>query len=434
VSNDRRNHRPHPSRILSLLAIAATTLCLVANATAQTETLISSLPHSLSGMIFDSAGNLYGTTDTGGDFTCGNGFGCGTAFKLSPSSSGSWTQTVINTFEGGTHGIAPSASLVFDTAGNLYGTTINGGDYKNCPFGCGIAFRLSPVSDGSWTEQRLRWFTGGKDGAFPSGPVIFDSQGNLYGTTSAGGLLSGCGGAGCGTVYELSPTSNPKAPWKLTLLHVFTGGADGSDPRGPLVFDASGNLYGVTHGGGNFGTACGPLGCGVAFKLTPSSAAWPETILHTFVGTDGSVPNGGLVFDGSHHLYGTTSSGGAHNWGEVFKLSTVLDNVTVLYAFTGGSDGGVPTSGVIFDNAGNLYGTSNGGFANGCDGSTAFCGQVFKLAPVTTGWQLSAQYPIPFLWNPPAGGLVLDHAGNIYGIANEDLFFGDGGGAYQVVP
>jgi hypothetical protein len=170
--------------------------------------------------------------------------------------------------------------------------------------------------------------------------------------------------------------------------------------------------------------------------LTAATGAWPETVLHTFVGTDGFEPNGGLVFDGSGNLYGTATGGGTPSWGVAFKLSHAgnIWRETTIYNFTGGSDGGNPISGLIFDSAGNLYGSSNGGFANGCDGSSAYCGQVFKLSPTTTGWKFDAQYPTPFTWNPTPGALVRDSSGNIYGIANEDLFFEDGGGAYQIIP
>jgi len=419
VSNSRIKN---PSQILILLA--AVILGLTAAAAAQTETVISSLDYSFSSLIFDSAGNLYGTTMAGGNFNCGNGFGCGTVFELSPASGGGWTKTVLYVFNGGSDGEGPGAGLVFDRAGNLYGTTTGGGGSANCNFGCGTIFRLSHSSS-DWTEQVLHRFRG-PDGSDPISSLTFDSKGNLYGATRSGGLLTG-GGVGWGTIFRLSGSTG------FAVLHFFHGKADGWNPLGPFTLDAAGNLYGVTEFGGNFGSACGPDGCGVVFKLTPASGMWPETILHTFVGTDGVYPNGGLVFDGSHHIYGTVSGGGAHGYGVVFKLSAFSDRFTAIYAFTGGTDGGGPYSGVIFDKAGNLYGTTDTGLANGCNGSEAFCGQVFELSPVTSGWQLSAQYPTPFA-EPSGSNVVLDHLGNIYGIANEDLYYGDGGGAYQIVP
>jgi uncharacterized repeat protein (TIGR03803 family) len=423
MSTSRLNQ---PSQILTLLTMAAIILGLTAAAAAQTETVISPLDYSFSALIMDSAGNLYGTTMAGGNFNCGNGFGCGTVFELSPAAGGGWTKTVLYIFNGGSDGEGPGAGLVFDGNGNLYGTTTGGGGSTNCNSGCGTIFKLSHSSGSGWMEKVLHSFRG-PDGSDPLSSLTLDAKGNLYGTTRSGGLLSGCGGGGCGTIFRLSGSAG------FAVLHVFHGKADGYNPLGPLTLDAAGNLYGVTQFGGNFGSSCGPGGCGVVFKLTPASGIWPETILHTFVGTDGFYPNGGLVFDASHHLYGTADGGGTHGYGVVFKLSTVSDKWTALYAFTGGSDGGSPSSGVIFDKAGSLYGTTNTGLANGCNGSEAFCGQVFKLSPGTTGWQLSAQYPTPFA-EPSGGNLVLDNLRNIYGIANADLYYGDGGGAYQIVP
>lgn len=412
------------SQILTSLATAVLILGLITTATAQSETVISPLDFSFSGVIFDSAGNLYGTTFFGGNFNCGTGFGCGTVFELSPATGGGWTKTVLYIFNG-PDGENPSASLVFDKAGNLYGTTAGGGDSTNCYGGCGTIFRLSHSSTG-WTEKVLHSFHG-PDGSDPVSSLTFDAKGNLYGTTRLGGLLSGCGGGGCGTIFRLS------ASMRFDVLHVFHGRADGFNPLGPLTLDAAGNLYGVTPFGGTSGSGCGPGGCGVVFKLTPASGIWPKTVLHAFAATEGVTPNGGLVFDGSHHLYGTTGGGGAHKYGVVFELSAVSGKLTTIYTFTGGSDGGSPYSGVIFDKTGNLYGTTNTGLANGCNGSETFCGQVFELSPGTSGWQLSAQYPTPFA-NPSGSNVVLDNLGNIYGIANSYTYYGDGGGAYQIVP
>jgi uncharacterized repeat protein (TIGR03803 family) len=411
MSNSRLNQS---SQILIPLAVVI--LGLTAAAAAQTERVISSLDYSFSSLIFDSAGNLYGTTMTGGNYDCGNGLGCGTVFELSPAAGG-WTKTVLYVFNGGSDGAGPAAGLVLDRAGNLYGTTTGGGGSTNCNFGCGTIFRLSPST--GWTEKVVHSFRG-PDGADPISSLTLDAKGNLYGTTRLGAL-------GYGTIFRLSGSTG------FGLLHVFRGKADGGNPLGPLTLDAAGNLYGAAQFGGHLGGACGPGGCGVVFKLTPASAIWPETILHTFVATDGVYPNGGLVFDGSHNLYGTTGGGGTLKYGVVFELSTVSDQLAALYAFTGGSDGGGPYSGVIFDKAGNLYGTTNTGLANGCNGSETFCGQVFELSPGTSGWQLSAQYPTPFA-NPSGSNVVLDRLGNIYGIANEELYYGDGGGAYQIVP
>lgn len=413
------------SQALTLLALACVLLFLTGAGAAQSETVISSLDFSFSSLIMDSAGNLYGTTLAGGNFSCDNGLGCGTVFELSPVSGGGWTKNVLYVFTGGSDGAAPAGGLVFDKAGNLFGSASQGGGGTNCNAGCGTVFRLSHTSAG-WTEKTLHPFRG-SDGSDPVSSLIFDAEGNLYGTTSAGGELSGCGGGGCGTIFRLSPSTG------FAVLYFFRGKADGSVPLGPLTLDGAGNLYGVTQFGGRIGGACGPGGCGSVFKLTPASGAWPKTILHNFAGVDGFYPNGGLVFDRFENLYGTVIDGGTHKYGEVFKVSAVSNKFVELYAFTGGSDGGSPSSGVIFDKSGNLYGTTNSGLANGCNGTEAFCGQVFELSPGTTGSQLTAQYPTPFA-QPSGGRVLLDNVGNIYGIANQDLYFGDGGGAYQIVP
>jgi uncharacterized repeat protein (TIGR03803 family) len=383
------NHRR--SHTLSLLALAAIVLGTTVLTTAQTETAIAYTPHSDSGLVFDAAGNLYGTTDNGGNLNCadGSGNGCGTVSELSPASGGGWTQTVLYSFNGGTDGEFPWSSLVFERAGNLYGTTVAGGGSSNCIRGCGTIFKLSHTSAG-WTEHVLHVFTG-NDGSAPISALIFDAHGDLYGTTSTS---TGCAsGVSCGTIYRFSLNSVPH----FAVLNIFTGGASGSSPLGPLARDSAGNLYGVTAGGGNTGSNCGPNGCGVVFKLTPASGVWPETVLHTFVGTDGSSLNGGLIFDRYHRrLYGTANGGGSHNWGELFELSIATGKLIVPYSFTGDGnvDGGDPNSGVVFDAAGNLYGSAVGGFNNNCDFAGP-CGSVFKLSPSSGGWQISATYPTP---------------------------------------
>lgn len=414
--------------VLSLVVLASG---FATGVQAQTEKYIAPVPLSQSGFIFDSSGNLYATSERGGNLNCGNGVGCGTVFELSQASGGGWTTTVLYHFQGGSDGESPYSTLVFDNAGNLYGTTAIGGGSANCNLGCGTVFKLSPTASG-WTEKVIHSFDG-TDGSAPFSGLILDDQGNLYGTTSGTTTSTGCSnGASCGTVFEISLASGSP---QFTVLHAFAGGSEGSIPLGPLTLDAAGDLYGVTAEGGNTGTHCGPLGCGVAFKLTPASGTWPETILHTFMGADGFSLNGGLTFDGRRqNLYGTAYGGGTYDWGEVFKLSVASGKLTVAYSFTGNGevDAGDPSSGVIFDKAGNLYGTTTGGFNNGCD-IEAYCGSVFKLSPSTSGWQFNAQYLIPKAWHPASGGIVLDHLGNIFGIADEEhyRFVGE---VYEVIP
>jgi uncharacterized repeat protein (TIGR03803 family) len=273
-----------------------------------------------SGVIMDNLGRLYGTTQLGGKEKVG------VVFQMTPpsKSGGSWTERVLYNFTGGSDGAAPTG-LIFDNTGALYGTATGGGDIvciNNS--GCGTVFKLSPPSSGSgaWTESVLYSFSGSIDGAFPSAGLIFDSTGALYGTTGAGGDLSCNSGRGCGTVFKLTPPSTQGGSWTESVLYVFTGGSDGFQPEASLVFDTTGALYGTTTYGG---AGCD---CGIAFKLTPAaggSGPWTETILHTFTGVnDGSYPVAPLLLVQTS-IYGTTNAGtgncpGGRGCGIVFEI------------------------------------------------------------------------------------------------------------------
>jgi uncharacterized repeat protein (TIGR03803 family) len=305
-------------------------------------------------LIFDSAGNLYGTTYAGGAASAG------TVYELSPATGGKWTEAVLHSFAGGLNdGSTPEAGLLLDAAGNLYGTTFLGGTFTK-----GAAFELSPVSGGGWTEKLIWSFGNGTDGANPDGALISDTVGNLYSTTANGGAKN------FGTVFELSSSGGS---WTETILHNFGTFHDGLYPFSTLVFDAVGNLYGTTTGGGT-------KGYGTVFELSPASGGtWTETILHNFAsGSDGYQPDAEqLVFDAAGNLYGTTLQGGAHSLGIVFKLtpsSTGHWTETLMHAFTGTGDGGGPFAGVILDSAGNLYGATNGGGPTGV-------GVIYEITP-----------------------------------------------------
>jgi len=334
------------------------------------------------GLLRDAAGNLYGTTTSGGQ-------GTGVVFKLHKEE-----ETVLHSFAGSpTDGSYPYAGLVRDDDGNLYGTTRYGGAYD-----VGTVFKVDPCGK----ETVLYTFTGGADGANPLAGLVLGKAGNLYGTTSYGGDLS-CtlnGPYGCGVVFKLDRTGTE------TVLHAFTGGADGAAPFAGLVRDAAGNLYGTTFNGGAPTVSCG--GCGVVFKLDPTGN---ETVLYTFTGlADGAAPIGGVILDGAGNLYGTALFAGGACCGVVFKLDPT-GNQTVLYSFTGGPDGGFPSAGLVRDRAGNLYGTTTGGGDPSCG-----CGVVFKLEP--TGSET-----VLYSFTGGAGGstsyanLVQDRAGNLYGTA-----------------
>jgi uncharacterized repeat protein (TIGR03803 family) len=250
----------------------------------------------LTDLISDAAGNLYGTTQEGGTYPiiCS----CGVVFKLSPSRQ----ETILHRFnEGPADGTQPAAGLVLDPAGNLYGTTFFGGNvcaYSNSKGGCGTIFKISP----SGKETILYNFTGGAEGANPAGKLFRDSAGNLYGTTAYGGIECDSYGFGCGAIFKFDTSG------KITVLHTFSGVPDGANPFGGLIVDPAGNAYGVTNAGGN--SSCSTLetpGCGTVYKIDRTGKL---TILHSFDLTDGSTPNASLVRDAAGNLYGTTANGG----------------------------------------------------------------------------------------------------------------------------
>ena len=332
-------------------------------------------------LTMDAADNLYGTTEEGG--TVCPGVGCGVVWKLAPNPKGSRTVNLLHQFGGG-DGAAPHAGVVLDAAGNLYGTTQDGGGSGTvCSGGCGVVFKLAPNPDGTWTESVLHRFTG-PDGNQPLAGLNFDAAGNLYGTTLYGGTQEE------GTVFKLAPNSN--GTWTESVLYSFTG-PDGAGPAAGLTFDAAGNLYGTTIYGGPAGCN-GETGemCGVVFKLAPNpDGTWTESVLHSFftAGDDGAGPYAGLTLDEAGNLYGTTVQGGSaactDGCGVVFKLVPSADGTwteSVLHRFTGGADGAGPWAGLVFDAAGNLYGTTIQGGSAAC---TNGCGVVFKLAPTASG-------------------------------------------------
>lgn len=365
-------------------------------------------------LILDAAGNLYGTAPFGGIY------GSGIVFKLTPNSNGGWTGSILYSFTGGPDGALPQAGLIFDTAGSLYGTTsCGGGTVGNsvaCMQGAGTIFKLTPQSNGTWTESVLYSFTGGADGAYPAANIIFDATGNLYGTTRYGGRsTSDCGSEGCGVVFELMPGTG--GPWTENVIHTFDfsyDGTDGAYPVAGLVFDQAGNLYGTT--------SYGPNNSGVVFQLTPGSDGnWTETIALAGAGQFQT----GLVIDAAGNLYGVSEGGGTADMGTVFRLSRNGNGSwteTTLHNFHGGSDGGYPAGALIFDPAGNLYGTTVfGGGGKDCQiFSTSGCGTVFELLPNPSG---KVTETILHRFSGTAdgccleAGLVRDQAGNLYGTA-----------------
>ncbi len=310
--------------------------------------------HPIGSLIFDSAGNLYGVTA---------GLGYGTVFELTPDGQGGWTEQLLHNFMHDFHdGENPTGGLIMDAAGNLYGTTAYGGSDES-----GTVFELTPQAGGGWTETIVHQFMG-NDGQNPSGSLVFDAKGNLYGTTILGGF-----GAGLGTVFELNPSGN--GAWAEQQLYSFDNSAkDGYYPYANLIFDGSGNLYGVTKYGGrdDFGTV---------FELSRNSNGnWAQRMLHSFNGADGYYPVAGLTLDPAGNLYGTTYQGGAYNTGVVFELQPTATGgggwaESVLHSFANdGTDGYHPYAGVIFGGSGILFGTT-------ADGGTYGYGTVFGLKP-----------------------------------------------------
>jgi uncharacterized repeat protein (TIGR03803 family) len=326
----------------------------------------------------------------------------------------SYREKTLYSFKDGTDGASPVAGLIMDAAGNLYGTTSSGGGNRCRGYGCGTVFQL----DSTGKERVLYRFRGGNDGAVPSASLLRDGSGNLYGTTVARSPEEGGG-----TVFKLSKAG------KETVLHRFGNGPDGYDVAGGLVSDTSGNFYGTTTLGGSDRSLCGGTGCGIVYKV---SQAGKETILYNFTGSsDGQNPYAGLTRDAAGNLYGTTASGGGvgqcrgnAGCGTVFKIDTT-GKETVLYRFSGGTDGGYPLAPLVRDATGNLYGTAEvGGDLSGCGGSG--CGTVFKLdgsATLTVLHTFTGQWPDG---GQPQSGVIMDGSGNLYGTTVEGGAWGFG--------
>jgi uncharacterized repeat protein (TIGR03803 family) len=374
-------------------------------------------------LILDTAGNLYGTTYYGGDFAGSCGYGCGAVFKLTWQDD-KWTQTVLHEFHNdGQDGYYPLGALAIDTAGNLYGTTTQGGPNK-----AGAVFMLAPNGDGSYSETVIYSFCSVGDcldGAVPEAGLILDAAGNLYGTTAGGGNVFGgvvfklerrahwkekvlyslvgsyeggsyagltfdqagnlygtTNGGSCfasGTVFKLSPRNHDE--WYYRLLYKFTqGGKDGACPFSGVTLDPQGNVYGTTVSGGAHDA-------GVAYQLTPQKhGVWKEIVLHSFNFNDGAEPYAGLVRDASGNLYGTLTAGGKNGLGSVFKLTltrhaagpdSAIEKILLNFS---GKDGIFPYAGLVFDANGNMYGTTYYG-GNLSDCNYQGCGVIFKLTP-----------------------------------------------------
>lgn len=336
----------------------------------------------------------------------GGSAGFGVAFSLSHASQGAWPEKVLHAF-GGADGTYPEGGLIFDGQGNLYGSTFSGTGSASG----GVVFELTPKGQ-KWSYAVLNGFGGGDSagGSNPNGGLVFDGQGNLFGTAQLGGSVTCPGTPGpCGVVYELSPGKS--GGWTETVLYSFGGVPDGAYPYSPVLFDQAGNLYGTTSEGGNGKCMDGEgntIGCGTIFELSNSGGTWSETILYNFTNKEQNMPGSPLVFDTHGALYSTAGY-------DVFRLkqSNGQWKKTTVFEFTEGLQGTLPSSGVVFDQTGNLYGTTA---SSGLEGySTAF-----ELSPPSGGrgaWTLAtlARFGKGLDSNQPRGGILIGNNGTLYG-------------------
>lgn len=393
------------SNILSVAAAVATvTLSIAVSSQAQSELILHNFTGGRDGnepsapLTFDASGNIYGTTYSGGDLTACSGVGCGVVFKLSPTSTGGWTETVLHAFAGTFSGGNPQSGLIFDSAGNLYGTTFGGGLTKSgCQHSsCGVVYKLSPTSSGGWKETVIHAFEGGTtDGSNPTAGVVMDTHGNLYGTTFAGGTKSE------GVLFELSPTGT--GSYTETILENFTG-PDGANPT-QLLIDSAGNLYGSAPYGG-------PTGYGVVFQMTQSGGTWTQNILYSFNAVpDVSLPTG-LSMDAAGNIYGIGEEGGNNILeGGVFELnpsSTLFWPEAVIFAFTDATTGEEPFGNALVDSEGNVY-------AAAAYGGSGKYGTLIELSPSSSGWTEKTLLSFDDTDGKAPQYLSIDSAGHVYG-------------------
>jgi uncharacterized repeat protein (TIGR03803 family) len=385
-------------------------------------------------LVADRAGNLYGIAAGGGLFN--NGIVYELVRPVPPKTG--WTQNVLFNFPGDAGGAWPAGGLVFDSVGNLFGMTFFGGLIQGsgdtC---CGVVFELSPpaTNGGAWTESVLHVFGGvaNGDGATPR-ELLGDENGNLYGVTAQGSVDSNSGcGDGCGTVFQLSSPASPGGVWTETILHSFV--YPQASPVGRPVLDSQGNLYGMAEMGGRFDK-------GLVYRLLrPPTVGetWTYGVLHAFGAEsinspDGTEPVAGLSLRGKRILYGITFGGGLYNFGTVFQLvppevAGAPWTENVLYSFQGGeSDGSNPDGNVIFDSAGNLYGTTfSGGSANG--------GTAFKLTPPLSDGPWTETILHSFSGKGalnPTGGVIFGQNGVLFGPSGGGT--GNAGAVFGLLP
>jgi hypothetical protein len=437
-----RTKRPGPKRTTLSSALVAAALLIVApagagraaghpqGAHAKERVLFSFLgfngAYPFDDVALDAAGNVYGTTEKGG--AGGGSTGYGLVFQLSPARNGRWHERILHRFGGTGDGIFPTSPTMVDAAGNVYGAVANGGTFNG-----GIVYELRPSARG-WKYDIIHAFNG-DDGSYPDSALTIDADGNLYGTTVSGGP----GGSaqttqGAGVVYELQP--QPAAHWKGKTLYVFNvdKSLNPNSPYAPVLIGADGTLYGTTKSGGVECSKGGAQGCGTAFALTPARRG-KLAVIHDFYETDadGYFPTTGLIADAGGNLYGAVQSGGQQMGGVIYELKRSQGGAwteALLRTFVPGSTEGYGPSGLVFDKSGNLYGTQSGGGRYGG-------GVAFVMRPMPGGtWSYSVIYNFgknQDASGPVAGSLVFDGAGNLYGATG---FGGEDnvGAVYELTP
>ena len=416
-----RSQKRYVGLTASFAIFVLSAFATVMPASAQQETLLYSFHDNnsdgtepVAAPVFDAAGNLYGTTISGGAYNFGS------VFELSPQSGGVWKEKLLHSFNSnGKDGFNPTASLILDAAGNLYGTTSLGGSHSG-----GTVFELSPQpGGGQFSERILHNFTPGlTDGSNPIAGLVFDAAGDLYGDTVAGGAHNN------GVVFELTPVSGGHS-WSEKLIHAFDGHGGGAIPFGTLVFDPAGNLYGTTQDGGIQNN-------GIVFKLSPTlSGPWTETVLHSFTGgpTDGSAPEAGVTFDSAGNLYGTTYGGGTFEYGTVFKLSPNGDgswSESFVHYFDSVPPDGYSVNSVIVDASGNLYTTT-------AEGGEYAYGTVIEFSLGGGSWNEITLHSFNYAGtndgDTPKAGLIFDAAGNLYGTTQHGGRYNEGT-VFKVTP
>lgn len=340
--------------------------------------------------------------------------------------------SVIHAFTRGADGAFPYASLTLGGGETLYGTTLGGGGVngRGCEpqtAGCGVVFKMT-LHNGEWVLAPLYAFND-FDGAGPMAPVVFGPGNLLYGSTINGGNNLNCfeDDYGCGVIFTLQPPPtachSALCYWIETPIYVFGSPTVGFEPMGNLAFDQAGNVYGTTFYGGNPACRSQQTGCGNVFQLTQSGPTWTETTVYDFAGgSDGVNPSSGLVVDSMGNLYGTVEGGGAHGYGAVFELTLSVSGWTksLIYSFQEGNDGGDPVGGLVMDAAGNLYGTTIGGGAS-------HGGAAFELSHSGGGWTFSVIASLSGVaGSGPRGSLAFDSMGNLYGTTWGEGMYGYG--------